>query len=111
MEALNVGLRRYASTLVFWTAFAISAAALAAAVIGVSRIAAAALLIFSLLFKLWIQWQNDRGGFMMSQTHRSRFSPAETLSPVRWLVLIFLILIESVVLLFVFLAPHGATIV
>ena len=106
MEVVHTGLRHYRVSAVYYTALILSAVAIFAALMRpVPDVAAMALLGVSVLLKIWIQWQNDRGGFGGPRRHYSRYSVGETLSPSRWLFLLILILIESVLLIFVVLAP------
>ena len=102
MELSYVSIRQRVVPIIFWSAVAFAAVAMAVPLgTDVPRPVAAALLVMSAAFTLWIQWQNGRRGFGTIRGMHPTYETRARLSPGQWFILLLVMMLEAGVLSFV----------
>lgn|SRR5690554_5951549 len=102
MELSYVSIRQRVVSILFWSAIAFAAVAMAVPIgTDAPMPVAAALLGLSAVFTLWIQWQNGRRGFGTIRGMHPTYETRARLSPGQWFFLLLVTMLEAGVLSFV----------
>ena len=102
MELSYAGMRHRAVPLLFWVGIGFGLLAMVLPwTTPIPAPAAVVLLVLAAGYKLWIQWQNGRGGFGAVRGLRPTYETRARLSPGQWFLLLLFLVLESTVLAFV----------
>lgn len=101
MELSYVSIRQRVVPILFWSALGFAGFTVLLAVgTGIPMPIAAILIGASLLFTLWLQWQNGRGGFGSIRGMHATYETRARLSPGQWFLLLLVMMLQVGVLSF-----------